>query len=94
MCTPEVLKVVWIDTNRGMGVGGAYHYGIMEANASLVDNRNELVVIQLDREGPKPLDHMNGHIYQIYVDDVKVTTKAEFLVVCNDCAFFVCWPRL
>jgi len=67
----------------------------MEANAGLVagsHNRNELVVIRPENEGPKPLKHVNGHICQICGDDVGLTTEGELFVACNECAFPVCRP--
>ncbi|CAK9866152.1 unnamed protein product [Sphagnum jensenii] len=67
----------------------------MEANAGLIagsHNRNELVVIRPENEGPKPLKHVNGHICQICGDDVGLTQEAELFVACNECAFPVCRP--
>ncbi|KAH8935369.1 hypothetical protein BDL97_17G024100 [Sphagnum fallax] len=67
----------------------------MEANAGLVagsHKRNELVVIRPDNEGPKPLNHVKGHICQICGDDVGLTAEGELFVACNECAFPVCRP--
>ncbi|KAG6543884.1 hypothetical protein Mapa_014724 [Marchantia paleacea] len=67
----------------------------MEANAGLVagsHNRNELVVIRPENDGPKPLNHVNGHICQICGDDVGITPAGELFVACNECAFPVCRP--
>eukprot|EP00246_Nothoceros_aenigmaticus_P012626 TRINITY_DN400_c0_g1_i1.p1 TRINITY_DN400_c0_g1~~TRINITY_DN400_c0_g1_i1.p1 ORF type:complete len:1103 (+),score=191.20 TRINITY_DN400_c0_g1_i1:225-3533(+) len=67
----------------------------MEANAGLIagsHNRNELVVIRPDGEGPKPLNHVNGAICQICGDDVGISSEGELFVACNECAFPVCRP--
>lgn len=67
----------------------------MEANAGLVagsHNRNELVVIRPEHDGPRPLNHVNGHICQICGDDVGITSAGELFVACNECAFPVCRP--
>ncbi len=41
---------------------------------------------------PKPLNHVKGHICQIYGDDVGLTAEGELFVACNECAFPVCRP--
>ncbi|XP_024385029.1 cellulose synthase A catalytic subunit 7 [UDP-forming] [Physcomitrium patens] len=67
----------------------------MEANAGLVagsHNRNELVIIRQDGDGPKPLNNVNSHICQICGDDVGITTEGELFVACNECGFPVCRP--
>eukprot|EP00249_Psilotum_nudum_P010703 c22707_g2_i1 orf=602-3844(+) len=67
----------------------------MEANAGMVagsHDRNELVVIRQEADGPKPLQHSSGQICQICGDDVGITTTGELFVACNDCGFPVCRP--
>ncbi|CAM6102083.1 unnamed protein product [Calypogeia fissa] len=67
----------------------------MEAGAGLIagsHNRNELVVIRPEHDGPRPLNHVNGHICQICGDDVGITSAGELFVACNECAFPVCRP--
>ncbi|KAG0603462.1 hypothetical protein M758_10G096400 [Ceratodon purpureus] len=67
----------------------------MEAYGGLVagsHNRNELVVIRRDGDGPKPLSNVNIHICQICGDDVGITMEGELFVACNECGFPVCRP--
>nr|ABI78958.1 cellulose synthase 5 [Physcomitrium patens] len=67
----------------------------MEANAGLIagsHNRNELVVLRPDHEGPKPLSQVNSQFCQICGDDVGVTVDGELFVACFECGFPVCRP--
>eukprot|EP00250_Pteridium_aquilinum_P002758 c12973_g1_i1 orf=1-2211(-) len=67
----------------------------MEANAGLVagsHNRNELVVIGVERVGLKPSEHLNGQVCKICGDEVGITADGELFVACNECAFPVCRP--
>ncbi|KAI5073644.1 hypothetical protein GOP47_0012047 [Adiantum capillus-veneris] len=65
----------------------------MEANAGLIagsHNRNELVVIGVERVGLKPSERLDGQVCKICGDEVGRTTDAELFVACNECAFPVC----
>ncbi|MCO5601057.1 hypothetical protein L7F22_055174 [Adiantum nelumboides] len=67
----------------------------MEANAGLVagsHNRNELVVIGIERVGLKPAGRLDGLVCKICQDDVGRSADGELFVACNECAFPVCRP--
>ncbi|KAH7447502.1 hypothetical protein KP509_01G109400 [Ceratopteris richardii] len=67
----------------------------MEANAGLIAgsyNRNELVVIGVERVGLKPQAGLDGQVCKICRDEVGVTIDGELFVACNECAFPVCRP--
>ncbi|CAM6078570.1 unnamed protein product [Sphagnum tenellum] len=55
-------------------------------------NRNELVVIRSESDGPKPSNQFNGHVCQICGEGVGATLEGELFVACNECAFPVCRP--
>ncbi|CAM6029283.1 unnamed protein product [Sphagnum balticum] len=55
-------------------------------------NRNELVVIRSESDGPKPSNQFNGHVCQICGECVGATLEGELFVACNECAFPVCRP--
>ncbi|XP_024385240.1 probable cellulose synthase A catalytic subunit 5 [UDP-forming] [Physcomitrium patens] len=67
----------------------------MESSPGLLagsHNRNELVVIRQEGDGPKPLSYVDSRICQICGDDVGLNMRREIFVACDECGFPVCRP--